>query len=96
MADPGRRIHRKLDDFPSDIKAAVDEMLADPQATYTEIAEHVTAMGHPISRTSIYRYAATVGVDRTRLQKITEQTRRLVQSLQDNQTKLSLHRPCQC
>lgn len=79
------RIHRKLDDFPEEARALVDTMLADPQTTYTEIAETLTEKGYDIAKSSIHRYAAKVGMDQQRLKEIGEQTRRLVQSLKDNQ-----------
>ena len=76
-----QRIHCKIDDFPEEAREAIDRMLADPTTTYTEIA----ARGFAISKSAIHRYAARMGADQQRLREIGEQTKRLVQSLKDNQ-----------
>lgn len=80
-----QRIHCKIDDFPEEAREAIDRMLADPTTTYTEIAETMTARGFAISKSAIHRYAARMGADQQRLREIGEQTKRLVQSLKDNQ-----------
>jgi len=80
-----QRIHCKIDDFPEEAREAIDRMLADPTTTYTEIAETMTARGFEISKSAIHRYAARMGADQQRLREIGEQTKRLVQSLKDNQ-----------
>lgn len=79
------RIHRKLDEYPPEAREMVDKLLADPQMTYTDIAERLTLAGYEISKSAIHRYAAQSGADQQRLREIGEQTRRLVQSLKDNQ-----------
>lgn len=80
-----QRIHCKIDDFPEEAREAIDGMLSDPTTTYTEIAETMTARGFAISKSAIHRYAARMGADQQRLREIGEQTKRLVQSLKDNQ-----------
>ena len=35
------RIHRKLDEYPPEAREMVDKLLADPQMTYTDIADGV-------------------------------------------------------
>ena len=62
-----QRIHCKIDDFPEEAREAIDRMLADPTATYTEIAETMTARGFAISKSAIHRYAARMGADQQRL-----------------------------
>lgn len=80
-----RRVHRKLDEYPPNVRDLVDRLLADPQMTYTDIAERLTEQGYEISKSAIHRYAAQVGADQQRLKEISEQTRRLVQALKDDQ-----------
>lgn len=80
-----KRVHCRLNEFPPEARDRVDAMLADPQCTYQEIAEALTAEGYEISKSAIHRYAARVGADQRRLREIGEQTRRLVQALKDNQ-----------
>lgn len=80
-----QRIHCKVDEFPDAVRAELDQMLSEPTTTYTEIAESLTARGYEISKSAIHRYAARMGADQQRLREIGEQTKRLVQSLKDNQ-----------
>lgn len=80
-----KRVHCRVDEFPQAAREKIDAMLADPQCTYQEIAEALTAEGYEISKSAIHRYAARVGADQQRLREIGEQTRRLVQALKDNQ-----------
>ena len=77
------RIHRKLDEYPPEAREMVDKLLADPQMTYTDIAERLTLAGYEISKSAIHRYAAQSGADQQRLREIGEQTRRLVNRMQE-------------
>ena len=78
-------LRRRTDSHKEQAMQAIDRMLADPTTTYTEIAETMTARGFAISKSAIHRYAARMGADQQRLREIGEQTKRLVQSLKDNQ-----------
>lgn len=80
-----KRIHCKLDEFPAEVRAKVDEMLTDPQCTYQGIAETLTEDGYEISKSAIHRYATNVGAVQRRMRAIGDQTRQLVCALKDNQ-----------
>jgi len=80
-----KRVHCRVDEFPPEARSRIDAMLADPQCTYQEIAEALTEDGYEISKSAVHRYASRMGADQQRLREIGEQTRRLVQSLKDNQ-----------
>ena len=80
-----QRIHCRVDEFPQEVRDEIDRMLADPTNTYTDIAVRMTERGYDISKSAVHRYASRVGADQQRLREIGEQTKRLVQSLKDNQ-----------
>jgi len=60
-------------------------MLADPQCTYQQIADTLTAEGYEISRSTIQRYASSVSSPQRVLRELGDKTRQLVQALKDGQ-----------
>ena len=78
------RIKCKIDELPEDLKERVNEMLADPNYTYTEISEYLKARDYEISKSSVGRYALRVGGAVQRLLEAQKQTEALVQAIKKN------------
>ena len=79
------RIKSRVDELPDDLRQRLDEMLADVNYTYEQIAEQITAQGYEISKSSIGRYALNKNAVARRLKEAYEKTRLLVQSVRENQ-----------
>lgn len=57
------RIVSRMDELPDDIRLQAEAMLLDKTISYKEIAEHLTAAGYEISKSSVARYAQRTGGD---------------------------------
>jgi hypothetical protein len=80
-----QRIKCKLDEFPEEVKATVNEMLQDVTVTYQQIADQLVQMGYPIGRTSICRYAQRQNKVMARLKAARETTQNLIELVKTNQ-----------
>lgn len=85
MSAKKRRVHRRLDDFPPEAKALVDQMLEDPRTTYREVAEAVNERFGDISYVSIFRYANDAGKAKQRMIFLRQETEQLVAAMKDHQ-----------
>ena len=77
------RTKSKVDMMPDEIKRVLDELLRDRNNEYTDIANTITAMGYPISRSSVGRYAYGIGVITERLREVAEQTKAIIEATKD-------------
>lgn len=80
-----RRIKSRVDEFPEDIRAQLDGMLADVNYTYQEIADTLTEQGYKISRSAVGNYALRHNAAAQRLKEAREQTTALLQFIRENQ-----------
>jgi len=79
------RVKSRVDELPDDIRKNLDEMLADVNYTYQEIADKITEAGYEISKSSIGRYALRQNAVIKRLKEAAEQTRVIVETMKENQ-----------
>jgi len=82
------RVCSKVDELPEDIRKKLDQMLAatgENYLKYTEIAEDITNMGYPISKSSISRYAIRNNSVVKRLKEARLRTEALLMAVKDNQ-----------
>lgn len=80
-----QRIKSRVDEFPDEIRAQMDGMLADVNYTYQEIADTLTEQGYEISRSAVDRYAMRHNSAARRLKEAREQTTALLQQIRENQ-----------
>lgn len=78
------RIRSKVDELPTDVREYLDSKITDVNITYEELAEEITEMGYPISKSSIGRYAMRQNAAAKRLKEAYEKTRVLVQTIREN------------
>ncbi|MCR4442951.1 MAG: DUF3486 family protein [Peptococcaceae bacterium] len=78
------RIKSRVDELPEDIRQVLDEKINDVTVSYQEIADQITKMGYPISKSSIGRYAMKQNAAAMRLKEAYEKTRMLVNSIKEN------------
>lgn len=78
------RIKSKVDELPAEVRDYLDSRIINVNITYTEIAEEITNMGYPISKSSIGRYAMRQNAAAKRLKEAYEKTRVLVKTIQEN------------
>ena len=78
------RIRSKVDELPPDVREYLDRRITDINITYEELAEEITEMGHPISKSSIGRYAMRQNAAAKRLKEAHEKTKVLVQTIREN------------
>lgn len=82
------RTNSKVDELPEDIRKQLDEMLARTGGNYIKyqgIAEEITEMGYPISKSSIGRYAINNNSAIKRLKEARIRTEALLEAVKDNQ-----------
>lgn len=88
MAETKRKVSRvrfRVDEYPPEAKAALENMLQDVRFTYQDIADVMTEKGWPITKSSVHRYAKRTQAATERLRVAAEQTRVLIQSIKDGQ-----------
>lgn len=85
MARKMTRVRFRVDEYPPEAKALLEEMLADVRNTYQDIAEAMTEKGWPITKSSVQRYAMRTEAAAARIRSAAEQTRVLIQSIKDGQ-----------
>lgn len=78
------RVRCKMDEYPAEAREKLDAMLRDIRYTYQDIAEELTEAGWPITKSSVWRYASRTKAAGERLRLVAEQTRQLIQAVQDN------------
>ncbi len=78
------RIKSRVDELPDDIRELLDEMLADVNYSYKEIADEITDRGFNISKSAVGRYAIRQNAISKRLKEVAEQTRVIVEAAQNN------------
>jgi hypothetical protein len=78
------RINSKIDQFPDDIKARIDEMILDTTITYQEIADWAKEQGFEIGKSSVGRYAMRTTAAVQRLVEAQKQTEALVNVIKKN------------
>lgn len=79
------RVRYRVDEYPKEAKAMLEEMLQDVRNTYQDIAEAMTEKGWPITKSSVQRYAMRTEAAAARIRAAAEQTRVLIQSIKDGQ-----------
>jgi len=82
------RVCSKVDELPDDIRPKLDEMLArtgENYLKYQEIADEISKMGYPISKSSIGRYALKNNSVVKRLNEARKRTEMLFDAVKDNQ-----------
>lgn len=79
------RIKARVDEFPEEIRARLDDMLADVNNSYQEIADTITGLGYKISKSAVHRYAFHHNKAAMRLKEASEQTKALLQFVRENQ-----------
>lgn len=70
--------------MPDHVRDYLDSKITDVNVTYEEIAEEITNMGYPISKSSIGRYAMRQNSAAKRLKEAYEKTKVLVKTIQEN------------
>lgn len=78
------RVRCKVDEYPPEAREMLDGMLIDIRYTYQDIALAMTEAGYPITKSSVWRYAARTRAAGERLRQAAEQTRALIAAVQDN------------
>lgn len=78
------RVRCRVDDYPAVARELLDGMLQDVRNTYADIAAAMTEAGYPIAKSSVHRYAMRTEAASARIRAAAEQTRVLIQALQDN------------
>lgn len=79
------RIRCRVDDFPDEVRQRLETRISDTRYTYQDIADEMTELGYAISKSSIHRYAMRTSAAAARLREASEQTRRLIEMVRDNQ-----------
>ena len=79
-----QRIKSRVDEFPDEIRAQMDGMLADVNYTYQLIADTLTEQGYEISRSAVGRYAMRHNSAARRLKEAREQTTALLQQIRED------------
>ncbi|WP_027625538.1 phage protein Gp27 family protein [Clostridium lundense] len=78
------RIKCRIDEFPEEIKELINQRLADVNIGYVEIAEEVTELGYPISKSSIGRYAFRNNNIAKSLKESAEQMKVIVEAVKED------------
>ena len=79
------RVRCLVDELPEEVRAGVDERLADTSNSYVEISEWLEEQGYSISKSSIGRYALRSGKTAQRLREINEQAQAYAKLIKENQ-----------
>ena len=79
------RVRCLVDELPDDVRANVDEMLADTSNSYVDISSWLKKQDYSISKSSIGRYALRSGKTAQRLREIREQAHEYARLIEDNQ-----------
>lgn len=80
-----KRVRFRVDEYPPEAKALLEDMLADVRYTYQEISDAMAEKGWPVSKSAIHRYAVRTEAAAERIRAAAEQTRILIQSVKDGQ-----------
>jgi hypothetical protein len=75
-----RRKHSIIDKLPTDLKAAVEQMMMN-DFTYAEIADFVKSQGHEISVSSVWRHASTLNATLQSLKMANENFRVMMEEI---------------
>lgn len=78
------RIKCRVDEFPEEIKELINQRLSDVNIGYVEIAEEVTELGYPISKSSIGRYAFRNNNIAKSLKESAEQMKVIVEAVKED------------
>lgn len=78
------RINSKIDQLPPEMKAQVDDMVADSSFTYQDIADWLKEQGYEISRGAVGRYAIRINEAAQRMAEQLEQTRLILDRIERN------------
>ena len=80
-----RRVRSRVDELPPEARERLDEMLADRvNYTYQDIADELTAMGCPISKSAIGRYVMRTNREMREITLMVRQQEALLQWMRDN------------
>ncbi len=75
-----RRKHSIIDKLPSDLKAAVEQMMMN-DFTYAEIADFIQSQGYEISVSSVWRHASTLNATVQSLRMASENFRVMMEEV---------------
>lgn len=80
------RVSSSIDELPGEAREKLEQMLADANngLTYQDMVEIMAQEGHKLSKSAICRYARRYMRHIRRLQTVQEQTRMLLQYMQEN------------
>jgi hypothetical protein len=79
------RVRCLVDELPEDVRAEVDELLADTSNGYVAISAWLAQQGYNISKSSVGRYAQRNGKLAQRLREIREQAQEYARLIEENQ-----------
>lgn len=71
--------HFKVESLPEDIVAEVQRLITKGEATYSDIAQHLAELGHPVSRSAVGRYGQHLLSRRRNLEATVEVAKELTQ-----------------
>lgn len=79
-----KRVRSKIDELPSEVRLAVDGMLADVRYTYREISDYLAQQGYDISYGAVFRYAQRMNNATQRIIEAQEQTKAIIEAVKRN------------
>lgn len=79
------RIKSRVDEWPEEARARLDEMLLDVNISYQDISAEMKRAGYEISKSAVGRYAMRTNRAAARLKSAAEQTQVLLEALRDHQ-----------
>ena len=79
------RVKSRVDEWPEEARARLDEMLLDVNISYQDISAEMKCAGYEISKSAVGRYAMRTNRAAARLKSAAEQTQVLLEALRDHQ-----------
>ena len=79
------RVKSRVDEWPEEARARLDEMLLDVNISYQDISVEMKRAGYEISKSAVGRYAMRTNRAAARLKSAAEQTQVLLEALRDHQ-----------
>lgn len=79
-----RRARSRVDELPPDARERLDEMLADKSYTYQDIADALTELGCPISKSAIGRHVMRTNREMREINIVVRQNEALLHYMKEN------------
>ena len=79
------RVKSRVDEWPEEARARLDEMLLDVNISYQDISAEMKRAGYEISKSAVGRYAMRTSGAAARRTSAAEQTQVLLEALRDHQ-----------